>query len=135
MFRSIALLNKGKVDKWIAHKGFGFIVEEGTNKSFFVHNQGLKVPEGAFRALSVGQEVEFDVVREGDREKAINVTAVGGGLLPEGPRPPQRQFDDRPPRQQGGRGGFNGGRGGYNNGGRGGYNNGGQRYENNENQY
>jgi cold shock CspA family protein len=93
--RSIALLNKGKVDKWIAHKGFGFIIEDGTNKSFFVHNQGLKVAPGGFRALTAGQEVEFNVQQDGDREKAIDVTAVGGGLLPEGPRPPQDGFQGR----------------------------------------
>ncbi|CUG42687.1 Bodo-specific multi-copy gene family, putative, partial [Bodo saltans] len=115
MFHSIALFNKGMVSKWFHHKGFGFIVEEGTNKSYFVHRQGLNVPKGAVRALSIGQEVEFEIAKDDDdSEKAVGVTSVGGGT-PRAPRPPQRQFDDRRPRQQGG--GFDrGGRGGANNG-------------------
>ncbi|CUF87398.1 Bodo-specific multi-copy gene family, putative [Bodo saltans] len=117
MFRSIALFNKGKVSKWFHQKRYGFIVEEGTNKSYFVHRQGLNVPEGAVRALSIGQEVEFEIAKDDDdREKAVGVTAVGGGP-PQAPRPPQRQFDDRRPRQQGDRGGYDrGGRSSDNNG-------------------
>ncbi|CUE98784.1 RNA-binding protein Rpb16, putative [Bodo saltans] len=88
MFRSIALLNRGKVDSWIAHKGFGFIVEEGTNKTYFAQKSGLMVLDDAYRVLTVGQEVEFDVPEDGDREEAINVNAPGGGRL--GPRPFER---------------------------------------------
>ncbi|CUG05412.1 mitochondrial RNA-binding protein, putative, partial [Bodo saltans] len=55
---------KGKVVKWIAHRGFGFIVEVGNSTSYYVRNESLKVPGGAFRALSVGQDVEFDVAKD-----------------------------------------------------------------------
>lgn len=93
----------GTVVSW--KKGFGFI-EDQEKKQHFVHFSALQVEEGGFRALDVGQEVEFQVSEQDGRTRAENVTAVGGGLLPSGPRP----------ESDGGRGGFRGrggDRGGY----------------------
>lgn len=106
----LALAN-GKVISWIPGKGFGFI-EDAEKKQHFVHNSAVKVEAGGFRALSVGQEVEFDIVTQDGRTRAENVTAPGGAPLPTGQRP-QGNFGG------GGRGGGFGG-GGYSRGG-GGY--------------
>eukprot|EP00331_Platyophrya_macrostoma_P030224 CAMPEP_0176440856 /NCGR_PEP_ID=MMETSP0127-20121128/20832_1 /TAXON_ID=938130 /ORGANISM="Platyophrya macrostoma, Strain WH" /LENGTH=137 /DNA_ID=CAMNT_0017825485 /DNA_START=62 /DNA_END=475 /DNA_ORIENTATION=+ len=116
-----ALLNKGKVVSWMSGRGFGFIEDDADKKQHFVHNTALKVEAGGFRALTVGQEVEYDVVTVDGRTKADNVMAPGGANLPPGTRPPpQDNF-----RQGGGRG-FGGGRGrgrGFGGGrGRGGFN-------------
>ncbi len=101
---AMLLVEKGKVEKWIADRGFGFISDDNTKKSHFVHFSALKVVEGGFRALNVGQEVEFDIVNQDGKTRAENVTAPGGQELPSGPRPPN----------QGQGGNFRGGRGGGN---------------------
>ena len=103
-----ALLNKGKVATWMAGRGFGFIEDEADKKQHFVHFSALKVETGGFRALTIGQEVEFDVTSQDGRTKAENVSAPGGAPLPSGPRPPEGSgFGQR------GRGGGNyGGNGG-----------------------
>jgi cold shock CspA family protein len=103
-------LNKGKAVGWLSGRGFGFIEEDVTATKHFVHNTSLKKEEGGYRALTVGQEVEFDVSANGDRTSAVNVTAVGGALLPSGPRPAEGSF--QPNRGRGGFGGNRGGRGG-----------------------
>jgi CspA family cold shock protein len=63
----------GKVKWFDSKKGYGFILtEEG--QEIFVHYTGI-VAEG-FRALTEGQNVEFEI---GDNEKgrqAVNVTVV-----------------------------------------------------------
>jgi cold shock CspA family protein len=124
---ALALGIKGKVKSW--KSGFGFIDGEDS-KEYFVHNSSLKVADNGFRALTAGQEVEFEGGEQDGRPRALNVTSVGGAPLPAGPRPaPQsnqnggqdggerRDFGGR----GGGRGGFRGGRGGGFRGGRGGY--------------
>ncbi len=111
---------KGKVTSWLAGRGFGFIEDE-EKKQHFVHFSALKVVPGGFKALNVGQDVEFDVVQQDGRTKADNVTGPGGEMLQGGPRPPPQEggrggggFRGR------GSGGFRGGRGGGFRGGRGG---------------
>ncbi len=98
-----ALGTVGKVASWIPGRGFGF-VSDAEGKEHFVHNSAIKTEAGAYRGLTVGQEVEFDIVTQDGRTRADNVTAPGGGFLPGVPRP----FNE-----DGGRGGgFRGGRGG-----------------------
>lgn len=105
----------GTVVSW--KKGFGFI-EDQEKKQYFVHFSALQVEEGGFRALDVGQEVEFQASTGDDgRTRAENVTAVGGGPLPSGPRP--ESDGGRGGGFRGGRGGDRGGYGGFR-GGRGG---------------
>ncbi|CUE98844.1 RNA-binding protein Rpb16, putative [Bodo saltans] len=130
-----ALLNTGKVVSWMSGRGFGFVEDNVDKAQHFVHFSALKTEAGGFRALTIGQEIEYDVSTQDGRTRAENVCSVGGALLPSGPRPPEGSF--RPSRGRGfggggGRGGFNNGGGnggGYNGGGRGGgrggYNNGG----------
>lgn len=130
-----ALLNQGKVVSWMSGRGFGFVEDNADKAQHFVHFSALKTEAGGFRALTIGQEVEYDVSTQDGRTRAENVSSIGGAPLPSGPRPPEGSF--RPSRGRGfggngGRGGgrgFGGGRGGFNNGGgnNGGYNNGGGR--------
>ncbi len=98
---------KGKCISWLATRGFGFVEDADDKKQHFVHHSALKVEAGGFRALTVGQDVEFDVVNQDGRTKADNVTGLGGQPLPTGPRPPEGMG-------RGGGGGFRGrgGRGG-----------------------
>ena len=105
-FASTALLmaEKGKCVSWMNNRGFGFIEDDADKKQHFVHFSALKVEAGGFRALTTGQEVEFDIASQDGRTRAENVTAPGGSPLPSGPRPPMGMG--------GGRGGDRGGRGG-----------------------
>ena len=103
----------GKCISWVAGRGFGF-VEDGDKKQHFVHNSAIKVEEGGYRSMAVGQDVEFDVSEQDGRTRAENVTGPNGSALPSGERPPQQEGGFR------GRGGGRGGGGGYRGGGGGG---------------
>jgi len=62
--------------KWFdGVRGFGFI---GGNdgRDYFVHQTSIK--SKGWRNLEINQEVEFEVVTDEDRLKAVNVTAPGG---------------------------------------------------------
>ena len=83
----LALLQKGKVISWMAGRGFGFIEEADTKKQHFCHFSSLKIEPGGYRAVAVGQEVEFDAAMVDGRSRAENVTAPGGLPLPSGVRP------------------------------------------------
>eukprot|EP00796_Vickermania_ingenoplastis_P008334 gene8334-5841_t len=107
------LMNTGKVVSWMNGRGFGFIEDDADKKQHFVHFSALQTETGGFRALTVGQEVEFEVATQDGRTRAENVTSPGGDKLPSGPRPPEgagRGFGGR-----GGRGRGRGGRDNYNN--------------------
>ncbi|KPA85454.1 putative mitochondrial RNA binding protein rbp16 [Leptomonas pyrrhocoris] len=97
---SLMLLNTGKVISWMSGRGFGFVEDDADKKQHFVHFSALQTETGGYRAVAVGQEVEFEVATQDGRTRAENVTAPGGAKLPSGPRPPEGT----------GRGGF-GGRG------------------------
>ena len=60
-------MSKGTVKFFNESKGFGFIVEEGTNKEYFVHVSGL-VDE-----IREGDAVEFEL-KEG--KKGLNAVNV-----------------------------------------------------------
>lgn len=62
--------------KWFnGQRGFGFI--KGTNgQDYFVHQTSI-ISEG-WRNLEVNQEVEFEVIKDNERLRAINVTGPGG---------------------------------------------------------
>ncbi len=114
--RSFPLLGntKGSVVSWMPGRGFGFI-QGPDQKQYFVHHSAIKVEDGAYRGLTVGQEVEFDAATQDDgKTRADNVTAIGGGALPGAPKPFN---DDGNFRGGRGGGGFRGGRGGGSDGG------------------
>lgn len=62
--------------KWFnGQRGFGFI--KGKNgQDYFVHQTSI-ISEG-WRNLEVNQEVEFEVINDNERLRAINVTGPGG---------------------------------------------------------
>ena len=60
-------MHKGTVKFFNDTKGFGFIVEEGSNKEHFVHVSGL-VDE-----IREGDEVEFDLI---EGKKGLNAVEV-----------------------------------------------------------
>ena len=63
----------GKVKWFDSKKGYGFILtEEG--REVFVHYTGI-VAEG-FRALTEGQNVEFEIGSNEKGRQAVNVTVV-----------------------------------------------------------
>ncbi|CAD2218302.1 mitochondrial RNA-binding protein [Angomonas deanei] len=103
------LFNSGKVVSW--GRGYGFINDNADGKQYFVHQSAIQVENDGFRALTVGQEVEYEVTTgQNGKPCATNVTGPGGVKLPSGSRPAGqgRGFGGR------GRGGDNGGRGGFN---------------------
>jgi cold shock CspA family protein len=109
-------LTRGTVTSWNLSRGFGFLEGSDTRETFFCHHTAVQVETGGIRSLKAGDVVEFELA-EADvqgRRKCERVTAVGGGLLPSGPKP-------TPAPSVGGRGaaGFTG-RGGRGRGGRGG---------------
>jgi len=74
--------------KWFNDlRGFGFI--GGTDgREYFVHQSSI-VTKG-YRNLEVNQEVEFEVIVDNNKLKAVNVTAPGGLKLKSGGRKPQK---------------------------------------------
>lgn len=63
-------MNTGKVKFFNGSKGFGFIIEDDTNKEYFVHVTGL-VDE-----IREADAVEFDVTEGKKGLNAINVKKV-----------------------------------------------------------
>ncbi|WMI67595.1 cold-shock protein [Mangrovimonas sp. YM274] len=63
-------MSKGTVKFFNDSKGFGFIVEEGTNKEHFVHISGLE------DEIREGDEVEFDLTEGKKGLNAVNVRVI-----------------------------------------------------------
>ena len=63
----------GKVKRFDSKKGYGFILTE-EEREVFVHYTGI-VAEG-FRALTEGQNVEFEIGSNEKGEQAMNVTVI-----------------------------------------------------------
>ena len=66
----IFIMNKGTVKFFNESKGFGFIIEEGTNKEYFVHISGL------VDDIREGNEVEFELTEGKKGLNAVNVKVV-----------------------------------------------------------
>lgn len=63
-------MKKGSVKFFNADKGFGFIVDEETNKDVFVHVSGLN------DEINEGDQVEFEVEEGRKGPSAVNVKRV-----------------------------------------------------------
>ncbi len=63
-------MSKGTVKFFNESKGFGFIVEEGTNKEYFVHVSGL------IDDIREGNEVEFELTEGKKGLNAVDVKVV-----------------------------------------------------------
>lgn len=130
----------GQVKWFNGRRGYGFITDLESNNDIFVHHSGLTVSQECWKALYLGEYVEYSLT-EGDdgKSQALNVTGVRGGSLmceelsvnqqqqqqrePQGEGSYQRRRGPFPGRGRGrrfGRGGGRGGGGGGGGGGRGG---------------
>ena len=66
---------QGKV-KWFSEtKGYGFIIEEGSDREIFVHHSEIKMK--GYRKLESDQVVSFEEAEGQKGPKAVNVTVVG----------------------------------------------------------
>ena len=63
-------MKKGTVKFFNESKGFGFIIEEGTNKEHFVHISGT------IDEIREGDEVEFDLQEGKKGLNAVNVKVI-----------------------------------------------------------
>ena len=63
-------MNKGTVKFFNDAKGFGFILEEGTDKEHFVHVSGL------IDEINEGDHVEFELEEGKKGLNAVKVTVV-----------------------------------------------------------
>ena len=71
--------------KWFnSEKGFGFIAPASGGDDLFVHQSAIHSP--GFRSLMEGEEVEFKIVDERGKQKAIEVTGPGGEYVQGAPR-------------------------------------------------
>ncbi len=61
----------GKVKWFNSKKGYGFITEDKTNKDIFLHVSALE--QSKLRILKEDQKIKFDIEKEQDKLKAINV--------------------------------------------------------------
>ncbi len=57
-----------QVSRWRDDKGFGFITPESGGEDIFVHQTVLNC--SGFRALTMGEDVEYTTIPDGDRIKA-----------------------------------------------------------------
>lgn len=64
------IMNKGKVKFFNDAKGFGFIIEEDSNKEHFVHVSGL------IDKIREGDEVEFELQEGKKGLNAVNVKVI-----------------------------------------------------------
>jgi len=72
--------------KWFnSEKGFGFVAPANGGDDLFVHQSAIHAP--GFRSLMEGEEVEFKVVDERGKLKAIEVTGPKGDFVQGAPRP------------------------------------------------
>mmetsp|Transcript_25615 Transcript_25615/g.55357 ORF Transcript_25615/g.55357 Transcript_25615/m.55357 type:complete len:202 (-) Transcript_25615:758-1363(-) len=74
----------GEVKWFSSEKGFGFVAPRSGGEDLFVHQSAINAP--GFRSLMEGEEVEFKVVEERGKQKAIDVCGPGGDFCQGAPR-------------------------------------------------
>eukprot|EP00964_Phaeocystis_antarctica_P143134 scaffold108628_cov63-Phaeocystis_antarctica.AAC.1 len=71
--------------KWFnVEKGFGFIAPQSGGEDLFVHQSAIH--SQGFRSLMEGEEVEFNMIEEGGKYKAVDVTGPAGDFVQGAPR-------------------------------------------------
>lgn len=63
-------MSNGTVKFFNESKGFGFIIEDGSNKEYFVHHSGL------IDEIREGDKVEFELTEGKKGMNAINVRVI-----------------------------------------------------------
>jgi len=76
------MASSGTVKWFNSQKGYGFVTPTSGGEDLFVHQSEIKA-EG-FRTLNEGQHVNFDLVEENGKRKAVNVTTFGTGNAAKG---------------------------------------------------
>jgi len=61
----------GKVKWFNSKKGYGFIIEDETNKDIFLHVSALE--ESKLRVLKEDQKIKFDIKEDKNKLQAINI--------------------------------------------------------------
>ena len=61
----------GKVKWFNSKKGYGFIIEDETNKDIFLHVSALE--ETKLRVLKEDQKIKFDIKEDKNKLQAINI--------------------------------------------------------------
>lgn len=74
----------GKVKWFNSEKGFGFIAPRSGEDDLFVHQSAISAP--GFRSLMEEEEVEFNVIEERGKKKAIDVCGPHGEHVQGAPR-------------------------------------------------
>ena len=64
----------GKVKWFNSKKGYGFIVEDKTERDVFLHVSALE--ESKLRTLKEEQQLEFEVKKENNKLQAINLKKI-----------------------------------------------------------
>jgi CspA family cold shock protein len=72
---------KGVVKFFNAHKGFGFIQQEGGGEDVFVHISSVE--RAGLEGLAEGQELEFNLVDRGGKISAADLQVVGDVIAVE----------------------------------------------------
>ncbi len=67
-------MKNGTVKWFDAKKGFGFILDNEDGKEYFVHHTGILMD--GFRFLNVGDKVEFELIDNKGKSKAVNVKVI-----------------------------------------------------------
>ena len=80
----------GQVKWFNSEKGFGFIATNSGGEDLFVHQSAVHAP--GFRSLMEGEEIEFKVVDERGKMKAIEVSGPGGEFVQGAPRQGGRSY-------------------------------------------
>ena len=70
--------HSGEVKKYIADKGYGFLSSDDFDKDVFFHISGLSRDSWDGREPVEGDKVTFTIVEDRGRERADEVTLVGG---------------------------------------------------------
>jgi CspA family cold shock protein len=61
--------------KWFnAKKGYGFIVEDDTNKDIFLHVSELE--NSKLRVLKENQKIKFEILEENSKLKAVKIEKI-----------------------------------------------------------
>eukprot|EP01084_Bolivina_argentea_P069477 126414_1 len=69
----------GTCKRFNVEKGYGFIEMDDGSEDVFVHYSDIN--SGGFQSLTTGESLEFSVVEDDGRRKAINVTGPNGGYV------------------------------------------------------
>ncbi len=75
---------QGTVKRFDNAKGYGFIRQDGIEQDIFVHHTHIIMT--GYRTLFPGQQVEYELKKDGRGYKAVSVRVIGGETIPSSAR-------------------------------------------------